>query len=45
MDPAAILDHKFLVAAYSVTWTIQLGYLAWLAFRWRSESKAARRNR
>ncbi|MGA8043725.1 MAG: hypothetical protein WCA37_13065 [Terracidiphilus sp.] len=45
MDPAAILDHKFLVAAYSVTWTIQLGYLAWLGFRWRSESKAARRNR
>ena len=45
MDPVAVLDHKFLVAAYSVTWTIQLAYLAWLGLRWRSECKAARRNR
>ena len=30
MDQAAILDHQFVVAAYTVTWAIQLGYLAWL---------------
>ena len=27
---AAILDHQFVVAAYTITWVIQLGYLAWL---------------
>ena len=30
MDAKALLDHQFVVAAYSVTWIIQLGYLAWL---------------
>lgn len=39
MDKAAILDHEFRVAAYVVTWTIQLGYLAWLWFRWRAEKR------
>ncbi len=24
MDQAAILDHRFLIAAYTVTWVIQL---------------------
>ncbi|HET7103156.1 MAG TPA: hypothetical protein VFI20_03630 [Terracidiphilus sp.] len=43
MDPAAVLDHEFLIAAYAVTWTIQLGYLAWLAYRWRSERRIAAR--
>ena len=43
MDVAAQLDHQFLVAAYAITWTIQLSYLAWLAYRWRSESKIANR--
>ena len=37
MDHAAVLDHEFLIAAYVVTWTIQLSYLAWLAFKWRAE--------
>lgn len=36
MDQAAILDHEFRVAAYVVTWAIQLGYLAWLGMRWRA---------
>ncbi|MGA7859294.1 MAG: hypothetical protein WCA11_15265 [Terracidiphilus sp.] len=39
MDQAAILDHEFLVAAYIVTWVIQLSYLAWLGFRWRAEKR------
>jgi hypothetical protein len=43
MDQVAILDHQFRVAAYVVTWVIQLGYLAWLAFKWRSEKRDARR--
>jgi hypothetical protein len=36
MDQAATLDHEFRVAAYIITWVIQLGYLAWLSFKWRS---------
>ena len=41
MDQAAILDHEFVVAAYVVTWVIQLGYLAWLGLRWRAEKRNA----
>jgi hypothetical protein len=44
MDPKAILDHQFLIAAYTVTWTIQLGYLTWLGLRWRAQKRAAARN-
>jgi hypothetical protein len=40
MDQRAILDHQFTVAAYAITWAIQLGYVAWLAFRWRAQSRA-----
>ena len=36
MSQAAVLNHEFLVAAYSVTWVIQLAYLAWLGYRWRA---------
>jgi hypothetical protein len=43
MDQKAILDHQFLVAAYAITWTIQLGYLAWLGLRWRAQKRAAAR--
>jgi threonine/homoserine/homoserine lactone efflux protein len=43
MDQAAIIDHEFVVAAYIVTWTIQLGYLVWLGFKWRSEKRNAER--
>ncbi len=39
MDQAAILDHEFVIAAYTVTWVIQLGYLVWLGFRWRAENR------
>jgi hypothetical protein len=39
MDQKAILDHQFLVAAYAITWAIQLGYLAWLGLRWRAQKR------
>jgi hypothetical protein len=43
MDERAILDHQFMVAAYVVTWAIQLGYVAWLALKWRAQKRDARR--
>ncbi len=43
MDERNILDHQFVVAAYTVTWLIQLGYLAFLGFKWRSEKRNAER--
>jgi hypothetical protein len=44
MDQAAILNHQFVVAAYVITWTIQLGYLAWLGLRWQAQKRAAARS-
>jgi threonine/homoserine/homoserine lactone efflux protein len=44
MDTRAILDHQFVVAAYAVTWIIQLGYLAWLGMKWRAQKRSAARN-
>jgi threonine/homoserine/homoserine lactone efflux protein len=43
MDERNILDHQFVVAAYTVTWVIQLAYLAWLGLKWRSEKRNAER--
>ena len=43
MEQAAILDHQFRVAAYCVTWAIQLGYLCWLFLKWRSQRRNAQR--
>jgi hypothetical protein len=43
MDPAAILDHEFRVAAYVATWAIQLGYLSWLGVKWWSLKRAVKR--
>ena len=43
MDERSILDHQFVVAAYTVTWVIQLVYLAWLGLKWRSEKRSAER--
>ena len=42
MDQRSILDHQFVVAAYTVTWVIQLGYLAFLGLKWRTEKRKAR---
>lgn len=41
---ASVIDHQFRVAAYVVTWVIQLSYLAWLGFKWRAEKRNERRN-
>ncbi len=43
MDQTAILNHQFVVAAYVITWAIQLGYLAWLGLRWQAQKRAAAR--
>jgi hypothetical protein len=43
MSQAAILDHQFVIAAYTVTWVLQLGYLAWLGLKWRAEKRNAQR--
>jgi hypothetical protein len=40
---AAILDHEFRVAAYAVTWAVQLGYLLLLTLKWRAQKRAAAR--
>jgi hypothetical protein len=40
---AASLDHLFRQAAYTVTWAIQLGYLAWLGMKWRAQKCEAER--
>jgi len=41
MDQSTLLDHQFTVAAYVITWAIQLGYLAWLGFKWRAQKRHA----
>lgn len=43
MDQAAILDHQFRIAAYVITWVVQLGYLAWLGIKWRAQKRDAER--
>jgi hypothetical protein len=43
MDPRAVLDHQFLIAAYAVTWAIQLGYLAWVCMKWRAQKRDVER--
>ena len=42
MDPKEVLDHQFVTAAYIVTWVIQLGYLAFLTLKWRTEKRKSR---
>ena len=44
MDQRDILDHQFVVAAYTITWVIQLGYLAFLGLKWRREKDIAERD-
>lgn len=43
MDQRNLLDHQFVAAAYTVTWIIQLAYLAWMGLKWRKEKRAAER--
>ncbi len=35
-DPE-VLDHTYRQAAYTITWAIQLGYVAWLWLKWRGQ--------
>jgi threonine/homoserine/homoserine lactone efflux protein len=44
MDQRAILDHQFVVAAFTITWVLQLGYVAWLGLKWRAQKRAASRS-
>jgi hypothetical protein len=37
----AQINHHYTVAAYAITWVIQLGYVAWLALRWRAQKRAS----
>jgi hypothetical protein len=43
MQQAAILDHHFRVAAYVITWAVQLGYLTRLGLKWRLQRREAAR--
>jgi hypothetical protein len=45
METRAVLDHQFVVAAYTITWVIQLGYAAWVGLKWRAQKRDAARNR
>ena len=40
---AASLDHLYRQAAYTITWAIQLGYVAWLVMKWRTQKRTAQR--
>jgi hypothetical protein len=40
---AASLDHLYRQAAYTITWAIQLSYLAWLGMKWRAQKREAAR--
>ncbi|MGH9599648.1 MAG: hypothetical protein ACRD27_07265 [Terracidiphilus sp.] len=43
LDLAQRIDHKFVVAAYAVAWTVQLGYLIWLGLKWQAQKRYAAR--
>lgn len=41
----ARLNHLYTVAAYSITWAIQLGYVAWLGLKSIAQKQEAVRSR
>jgi hypothetical protein len=43
MEQAALLDHQFRVAAYVITWLVQLAYLARLGLKCRAQRHEAER--
>ena len=43
MNPGAVIDHQFVVAAYIITWSLHLGYVAWLFLKWRTQKREADR--
>ena len=36
----ATLNHLYTRAAYTITWAIQLGYVAWLLVKWQSQKQS-----
>ena len=36
------MAHRHLILAYVLTWVLQLGYVAFLAVKWRNEKRAGR---
>lgn len=38
----APINHAYTRAAYTVTWAIQLAYVAWLYIRWQSQKRKLR---
>jgi hypothetical protein len=36
------MAHRHLVLAYALTWVLQLGYVGFLAVKWRNEKRAGR---
>lgn len=38
----AQLNHSFRQAAYTITWAIQLGYVAWLGLKWQKQAAGSR---
>jgi hypothetical protein len=38
-DEASVLNHRFVVAAYAITWVVQLSYLSWLAAKWSGQKR------
>ena len=36
------MAHRHLVLAYVLTWVMQLGYVGFLAVKWRAEKRAGR---
>ena len=43
MNQNAIIDHQFVIAAYVITWVIQLSYLAFLGLKWQAQKRDAAR--
>ncbi|MGH9591137.1 MAG: hypothetical protein ACRD25_12135 [Terracidiphilus sp.] len=36
-----LIDHHFVVAAYTAAWVIQLSYVTSIALRWRNQKRVA----
>ena len=38
------INHQFVIAAYTLTWVIQLGYVVHVVVKWRRERQKANSN-
>ena len=41
METAAHIDRQFVIAAYIITWVLQLGFLVYVGLKWRAEKRKA----